>query len=144
MVPRILLVDDHRPFRARIAGLLKGSCDVCGEAENGQEAIDKVLELTPDLVLMDLSMPVMGGTAAARQIRRISPATKIVFLSMPDSETVVELARLAGADACISKRCAATELLEAIASALRVPSPSSFAREVGTRKTTKLRLLDPT
>jgi DNA-binding NarL/FixJ family response regulator len=124
LVPRILIVDDHELVRKGISFLLNGNWDICGEAENGQDAVLKVSELKPDLVLLDLSMPIMGGTAAARQIRRVSPATKIVFLSMHESETVVELTRLAGADACLSKRCSPQDLNRAIATVLRDHSAS--------------------
>jgi two-component system response regulator NreC len=133
MLNRILLVDDHEVVREGLANLLRDRWDVCGEAGNGLEAIEKVLELEPDLVLLDLSMPLMGGTAAARQIRRLSPKTKIVFLSMHESETVIELTRLAGADACVSKRCAVSDLHKAIAAVLQRPA-----------RTTTPRLFDPT
>ena len=133
MSRRILLVDDHEIVREGIATLLRDRWDVCGQARNGLEAIEKVLELGPDLVILDLSMPIMGGTAAARQIRRLSPKTKIVFLSMHESETVVELTRLAGADACVSKRCAASDLHKAIAAVLQGPT-----------RTITPRLFDPT
>ena len=119
MVPRILIVDDHEIVRKGLAGLLQPRWEVCGEAGDGLEAVEKVLELKPDLVLLDLSMPVMGGTAAAREIRRRSPQTKIIFLSMHDSDSVSELARLAGADACISKQRPTQELQTAIAAVLR-------------------------
>jgi CheY-like chemotaxis protein len=118
---RILLVDDHEVVRAGLARLLQDSWDICGEAANGREAVDMVLELKPDLVVLDLSMPVMGGTAAAREIRSLSPATKIVLLSMHDTESVVELSRLVGADACVSKRSAANELRKAITAVLKEP-----------------------
>ncbi|MGA9939243.1 MAG: response regulator transcription factor [Candidatus Acidiferrales bacterium] len=127
-MPRILVVDDHEVVRAGLTKLLQDSWDICGEAENGLEAVDKVLELKPDVVVLDLSMPLMGGTAAARQIRRLSPATKIVVLSMHDSETVVELSRLIGADACVSKRSAATELHKAITAVLKKPPDARVAR----------------
>jgi DNA-binding NarL/FixJ family response regulator len=130
---RILVVDDHEVVRFGIVSLLKDSWDVCGEAANGLEAIEKVRELQPDLVLMDLRMPIMSGTEATRQIRVLSPNTKIILLSMYESETVVELARLMGADACLSKRCAATDLRKAIAAVL------SEAHQQAS-----LRLLDPT
>lgn len=108
-------------MRAGLARLLQDSWDICGEAANGREAVDMVLELKPDLVVLDLSMPVMGGTAAAREIRSLSPATKIVLLSMHDTESVVELSRLVGADACVSKRSAANELRKAITAVLKEP-----------------------
>jgi len=126
-VRRILVVDDHEVVRLGIVGLLKDSWDICGQAANGLEAIEKVRELEPDLVLMDLRMPVMGGTEATRQIRAMSPKTKIVLLSMYESESVVELARLMGADACLSKRCAGTDLCKAIAAVLGdTHRPSNF------------------
>ena len=119
---RILLVDDHEVVRAGMAELLRSSWDVCGEASNGVEAVDKVLELKPDLVLLDLRMPLMGGTEAARHIRRVSPQTKIILLSMYDSESVVKLAKLVGADACLSKHCGPTELHQAITTVLSEPA----------------------
>ena len=57
---------------------------VCGDAENGKEAVEKVAEMKPDIVLMDINMPVMNGIAAAMEIRRVAPSTKIVFLSVHD------------------------------------------------------------
>lgn len=117
-VHRILVVDDHEVVRLGIVGLLKDTWDVCGQAADGLEAIEKVRELQPDLVLMDLRMPIMGGTEATRQIRAMSPKTKIVLLSMYESESVVELARLMGADACLSKRSAGMDLRKAIAAVL--------------------------
>ena len=131
MKPRILIVDDHALVRQGIASLLRDSWDICGEAGDGREAIARILELKPDLVLLDLRMPVMGGTAAARQIKRLSPSTKIVFLSMHDSETIVELARLAGADACLSKRCITEDLQRVIAAVLKTANkPSSDPNEM--------------
>lgn len=119
--PRILLVDDHKVVREGIATLLKTRWEVCGQASDGLEAVSKTAELKPDLVILDLSMPVMSGTAAARRIRSLMPSTKIMFLSMHDSDTVVKLTHLAGADACISKRCSAAELYRAVAAVLNGP-----------------------
>ena len=143
MLPRVLIVDDHQLVRKGIGFLLDGQWDICGEAENGQEAVLKVGELKPDVVILDLSMPIMGGTAAARHIRRVSPATKIVFLSMHESETVVELTRLAGADACLTKRCTPQELNRAIATVLRDhgdPRPDADSPHAGQ---SALRLFEP-
>jgi DNA-binding NarL/FixJ family response regulator len=142
MRPRLLLVDDHRILREGLAAMLNlgWGYNICGEAENGREAIQKANELQPDVVILDLRMPVMGGTEAAPQIRRVSPRTKIVFLSMHDSRTAVELARLAGADACVSKRCRSEELHQAIVRVLRSPS----VRAEHTSNANKLGLLDPT
>jgi len=105
------VVDDHRIVRKGLIELLNSTWDICGEAEDGTEAVEKVLELHPDLVIMDLVMPHITGTAATRAIRKLRPKTKIVFLSMHSSETVGELSMLAGADAYLTKGCS-TELLK--------------------------------
>jgi YesN/AraC family two-component response regulator len=82
---RILIVDDHQAARTTLRELLDWhSFQVCGDAQNGKEAIEKVIELKPEIVLMDINMPVMNGIAAATEIRRIAPSTKIVFLTVHD------------------------------------------------------------
>jgi DNA-binding NarL/FixJ family response regulator len=79
-------VDDHATARSTIRTLLDWhSLQVCGEAKDGQEAIEKVIEMKPEIVLMDINMPGMNGVATATEIRRIAPATKIVFLTVHDS-----------------------------------------------------------
>jgi len=124
--PRILVVDDHVMVRKGIAELLKTRWDVCGEAGDGSEALDKFAQLKPDLVLLDLSMPVMDGTAVARAIRRCSPTTKIVVLSMHD-DVAMRMAAKAKADEWVSKRASATELLKLIEGVLNSAStPTSL------------------
>ena len=82
-MPRILIVDDHHAARTALRELLDWhSFQVCGYAENGKQAIEKVIALKPEIVLMDINMPVMNGIAAATEIRRIAPSTKIVFLTI--------------------------------------------------------------
>jgi DNA-binding NarL/FixJ family response regulator len=82
---RILIVDDHLAVRNTLRTLLDWhSFQVCGDAKDGKEAIEKVVELKPDVVLMDINMPVMNGIAAATEIRRLAPGTKIIFLTMHD------------------------------------------------------------
>ena len=120
--PRILVVDDHPVIRAALIALLRSRWEVCGEASNGVEAIDKVNELHPDLVLLDLSMPVMNGTRAAQYIHSIAPHTKIVFLSMYDSQATTDLMKMTGADGFVSKRGDAADLVETIGSFLDEPS----------------------
>jgi YesN/AraC family two-component response regulator len=85
-MPRILIVDDHRAARTTLRELLDWhSFQVCGDAQNGKEAVERVIELKPDIVLLDINMPVMNGIAAAQEIRRIAPGTKIVFLTVHDT-----------------------------------------------------------
>jgi DNA-binding NarL/FixJ family response regulator len=120
MKARILLADDHEIVRKGIKSLLDGQFpwEVCGEAENGREAVDKVLNLHPDLVILDLSMPVLNGIEAAREIRRLAPSTKIVIFSMHDSARVAEEAKNAGADAYLAKTAHFNTLQQTIAGLL--------------------------
>ena len=117
----ILLVDDHEVVRKGIKRLVEGYSDwhICGEAENGKEAVDKVLALQPDLVLLDISMPVMNGLEALRKIRKFSPATKTIILSMHDSPQMRETAEELGAYAYVVKSRSAEDLRETIAGVLR-------------------------
>src|SRR5580765_2173696 len=115
MAARILLVDDFQGIRRGVRSLLlREPVEICGEAENGREAIERVRELHPDLVLLDLMMPVMDGMAAAHEIHRIAPATKILFFTIEDSPEAVAAARRIGADGLIPKSAAGTELIPAI------------------------------
>jgi DNA-binding NarL/FixJ family response regulator len=111
---RVLLVDDHPLVRKGIRTILDGHYEVCGEAANGQEAIARATELRPDLVILDVTMPMLNGIDAARQIRRLVPETKIVMLSMHESLHLEREAKLAGADAAVTKTSSPEELVGAI------------------------------
>jgi DNA-binding NarL/FixJ family response regulator len=112
MAARILLVDDFQRIRSGVRTLLRSeSVEICGEAENGREAIERVRELHPDLVLLDIVMPVMNGIEAAHEIHRISPSTKIVFFTIEDTPEAAAVARLIGADGLVPKSAAGTELI---------------------------------
>lgn len=102
-------MDDHEIVRIGVRILLadRRQWDICGEAQDGAEAVEKVAQLSPDVVILDLTMPVMSGFDAAQRIRQISPATKIVFFSIHEMPTT---ARLVGADAFVSKSSAAEDL----------------------------------
>ena len=107
MPAKILIVDDHLAARIAIRELLDWhSFQVCGDAKDGKEAIEKVIELKPDIVLMDINMPGMDGVGAAQEIRRISPTTKVVFLTIHDAPAMLQRTHL-----CISKSAAGTELI---------------------------------
>ena len=108
---RILIVDDHLAARITIRELLDWhSFQVCGDARSGKEAIEKVIELRPDIVLMDINMPEMNGVKAAQEIRRISPATKIVFLTVHDTPAAMTGTRL-WAHGFVPKSAAGVELI---------------------------------
>jgi DNA-binding NarL/FixJ family response regulator len=109
--PGILVVDDQPVARTAIRTLLRAhSMKVSGEAEDGKEAIDKVKELRPQVVLLDIKMPGMDGIQTAYEIRRISPATKIVFITLYDSRSFIEQAKVLG-HGFVSKSSAGTELI---------------------------------
>jgi DNA-binding NarL/FixJ family response regulator len=123
---RIVVADDHPAVRAGVCSLL--SCNptwyVCGEAGDGEEALEKVQKLKPDVVILDIKMPAMNGIAAARKIRQISPATKILIFSMDDSEEVEAQVRRAGADGFISKAKDPSCLIDAVRRLTEAKSPS--------------------
>jgi DNA-binding NarL/FixJ family response regulator len=115
MPDRILLVDDYQGIRTAIRSLLTShSMEVCGEAEDGEKAVEKVRELKPDIVLLDINMPRMNGIAAAYEIHRIAPSAKILFLTIHDSPEAVAAARLVGAAGLVPKAAAGTELIPAV------------------------------
>ena len=101
----ILIVDDSDVVRHSLRSSIEQSTDweVCGEAENGKIAIEKVRELGPDAVILDFAMPVMNGMDAARRITRIAPQTTIVMLTMHHSVELLKKAQAAGIKDVISK-----------------------------------------
>lgn len=110
---RVLVVDDNEALRIGVRTLIgkRQGWQVCGEATNGMEAVAMVQELAPDVIILDLTMPLVNGFQAAGQIRKIAPATKIVLFSVHDVRTT---AREVGADAFVSKSSAAHELINTI------------------------------
>jgi two-component system response regulator NreC len=113
---RILIVDDHGIVRAGVRSLLEGETDmeVVGEASGGEEAIDKVRQFQPQVVLMDLAMPGMNGIEATRQIKKELPDTRVLILSMHDDEEFFFSVLRAGASGYIMKESEPQELLYAI------------------------------
>jgi DNA-binding NarL/FixJ family response regulator len=111
---RILVVDDHEAMRRGVRTLVESvrEWEVCGEAANGRDALEKTRELKPDLVLMDLTMPEMNGLEAARQIRKFSGDVKIVVFSMHESAQIRQDSKSAGVDAYVSKSAAGNELVD--------------------------------
>jgi DNA-binding NarL/FixJ family response regulator len=120
---RILLVDDHEPFRKGIRSIIEGHYIVCAEACNGQEGVARAIELKPDLVVLDISMPTMGGFEAARRIRSAAPSTKILMLSLDSSPQVEKDAKAAGADAFVPKSAPVSTLLATVEQLLATASP---------------------
>ena len=118
---KVLIVDDHTLLREGIRAFLELNKDIeiVGEASNGKEALEKVKELRPDVVLMDLAMPIMGGLEATRRIRKHFPDTSVVALTQyDDSEYVLPIIE-AGACGYVTKTAASSELSFAIQAACK-------------------------
>ncbi|MFC1992729.1 response regulator [Chloroflexota bacterium] len=115
---RILVVDDHTMVRDGVCAVLalQKDMEVVGEAINGQEAVDKVMRLVPDVVLMDIVMPVMSGIEATKRISSEWPHVKILVLTQYDEEENMIAAKETGAYGFVAKRAASSELVTAIRS----------------------------
>src|ERR1700688_4115416 len=100
----VLIADDHEIMRRGIRSFLESRDDIeVYEAENGKEAIDKTLELQPHLVILDVSMPVLDGFSAARQIKKLFPQIPILIFSLDRTEPFMEVAKKIGVSGYISK-----------------------------------------
>jgi DNA-binding NarL/FixJ family response regulator len=115
---RVLLVDDHDLFRSGLRNLLEEEgVQIIGEAAAGQEALEIVRELAPDVVVMDLNMPGMGGVEATRHISSIAPLTRVLMLTISDQDNDVIDAILAGACGYLLKDATIQELMAGIRAA---------------------------
>ena len=116
---RVLIVDDHRLFAEALEAILAGesTLEVVGRARNGAEAVELTLELKPDVVLMDISMPVMDGVEATRRIREARPDACVLILTGSNAAADVDRSRDAGAAGYITKDRIASQLVEAIVEA---------------------------
>jgi two-component system chemotaxis response regulator CheY len=105
MAKTVLIVDDNRYIRQSLCEQFQRESDfeVCGEAENGKEAIAKALELHPDLIVLDLSMPVMNGLDAARELKQLMPTVPLIMYSAFGDTFMEQQARLIGISELVSK-----------------------------------------
>src|SRR5437667_11183136 len=112
--PRVLLADDHRLLREAFAQLLKPTCDVVGAVADGRALLDAAPELRPDIVVLDIAMPLLNGLDAARQLKRLMPNVKVIFLTVNEDPDLAAEAFRSGASSFLLKNSAASELLLAI------------------------------
>jgi DNA-binding NarL/FixJ family response regulator len=110
---RVLLVDDSAVVRSTVRPLFDSRPDfeVCGEAENGRDAIEKAESLKPDLIILDLAMPVMTGLDAAPVLRKMLPDSRLILFTAHDGPQVDQLSRAAGIHAVVPKRQAVSRLI---------------------------------
>ena len=112
--PRVMLADDHRLLREAFTRLLESDCDVVGAVADGRALLTAAPELRPDIVVLDIAMPLLNGLDAARQLKRVMPKVKVIFLTMSEDPDVAAEAFRAGASGYLLKNSAASELLQAV------------------------------
>jgi DNA-binding NarL/FixJ family response regulator len=120
VVIRILVVDDYEPFMRFVRATLqeRPELQVIAEAADGLQAVQKAAALKPDLILLDIGLPTLNGIEAARQIRNVSPKSKIIFLTQESSTDIVQEALSFGARGYVVKTRAAMDLLAAVEAVL--------------------------
>jgi DNA-binding NarL/FixJ family response regulator len=113
---RVLIADDHRLFAEALDAILASEpgIEVIGRARNGEEAVDQALALEPDVILMDIAMPIVDGVEATKRIRKEQEEARVLMLTGSNSRTDVARARDAGAAAYLTKDRIAAQLIEAI------------------------------
>lgn len=113
---RVMIVDDHALVREGIAAFLKMSADIemVGEASDGMEAIEKVKKLSPDIILMDIAMPKLGGLEALIEVKKINPNAKVLVLTQYEDKEYIKRFLKAGASGYILKKAVGMDLMTAI------------------------------
>jgi two-component system, NarL family, response regulator DegU len=132
LLTQILIVDHHAAASTTIRSLLDWhSFQVCGEAKDGRDAIEKVKKLKPDLVLLDINMPRMDGVKAAYEILQIAPATMIVFLAVHDAPSVMQITER-WSHGYVTKAAAGTELIPMLMCLIPREAPPKRSRRTAT------------
>jgi DNA-binding NarL/FixJ family response regulator len=117
--PRIIIADDHSILLAGLRKLVQETCEVVGMVEDGRALIEAAERLKPELILLDISMPLLNGLDAARQLKKLVPDAKLLFLTMHSSPTYATEAFKVGASGYLLKQSAASELPQAIEAVLK-------------------------
>lgn len=114
IVPRVFIADDQEEMLQTVAQMLEGEFQVVGTAENGMRVLELAPSLSPDILVLDISMPVMNGIEAAYRLRESGSVAKVIFLTVHADHDFVEAAMSAGAFGYVLKPCLATDLVPAI------------------------------
>jgi DNA-binding NarL/FixJ family response regulator len=117
--PRVLLADDHRLLREAFAQMLEPNCEVLGAVADGRALLAAAKELRPDVVVLDIAMPLLNGLDAARQLKRLMPEVKVIFLTVSEDPDLAAEAFRVGASGFLLKNSAASELFQAIQEVLQ-------------------------
>jgi DNA-binding NarL/FixJ family response regulator len=117
--PRVLLADDHPKMLEQVTQLLEGEGEIVGTAKNGEQLIDVASSLDPDLIVLDISMPVINGIDAARRLKKSGSRAKVIFLTMHEDDAFVTAAALAGALGYVLKHRISVDLIPAIRKVLQ-------------------------
>jgi len=117
--PRVLLADDHSLVLEGLAKLVMDDCDLVGKVEDGRALIQAAQQLEPDVIVLDISMPKMNGLEAGRQLKKLLPSIKLIFLTMHADPVYAKEAFHIGASGFLLKRSAASELMQAIHAAMK-------------------------
>ncbi|MCH8202799.1 MAG: response regulator transcription factor [Proteobacteria bacterium] len=110
----VLLADDHRMLLDAFTKVLEPEFEIIGTVEDGRELLDLAVELKPDVIVLDISMPLLNGLAACERLRKSVPGTKLIFLTVNENPEIVAEAFRLGANGYLLKKSAASELVEAI------------------------------
>ena len=133
--PRLLLADDHPKMLEQIAQLLQGEGEIVGAVENGEQLIGAALNLDPDLIVLDISMPVMNGIEAAQRLKTLGSRAKVIFLTMHQEDAFMTAAAVAGALGYVFKHRIASDLVPAVRKVLQdhpfASPPLSMERREG-------------
>lgn len=134
--PRVLMADDHTILLAGLRKLLEDRCEVVGSVKDGRALLEAAERLKPDLILLDISMPLLNGLDAARQLKKLLPYTKLLFLTMHSSPTYATEALKAGGSGYLLKQSASSELPQAIEAVMKgqtylTPSITRSVLQVG-------------
>lgn len=112
--PRVLLADDHSLVLEGLAKLVMEDCDLVGKVEDGRALIQAAQQLDPDVIVLDISMPKLNGLEAGRQLKKLLPSIKLIYLTMHADPVYAKEAFQIGASGFLLKRSAASELMQAI------------------------------